>query len=158
MDGLIGFLLIIAVCVAFVMYLRKIGLREIEKKTAIDNEFLASLAEARLALQYLDLVTDIANHKSPVGYRVVRGEKFLGAFVKAKNFDTKSEVDLIVTTKALVAQSQYGEDRITWSSVRKFEIKRDGLEIFKSRGGRKAFQCEDCEFLALAEAAYLRSS
>jgi hypothetical protein len=158
MDGVIVLSLVIIVCAAFVMLLRRIGLRQIEKKVATDNEFLASLSEARLALQYLDLIEDIANQKSPVGYSELRGERFLGALFGAKNFDTKRDVTLVVTTKALVAQSDHNEDRVTWSSVRKFEIKRDGLEMFKSQGGRKAFLCDDLEFLALAEAAYLRSS
>ncbi len=158
METVIALLIVVGLPVAFVMFLRRIGLRQQEKKDAIDQEFLASLAEHRLTLQHLDLIDDIANQKSPLGYAEMRGERFLGAFVGAKNFDTKQKIDLIVTTKAIVAQSDYREDRVTWSSVRKFEIKRDGLELYKARGGRKAFQCEDPEFLALAEAAFLRSS
>lgn len=152
-----GFL-IFAVALTFLIYLFRAGLREHKKQKELDSEFISSLGESRLALQYLDLIDDIANQKSPVGYTELRGERYLGTFVGAKNFDTKRDVALIVTTKAIVAQTDHHEDRVTWSSVRKFEIKRDGLEILKSRGGRKAFQCEDSEFLALAEAAYLRSS
>lgn len=158
MDGVIGLAIVVGLCVAFVMFLRRVGLRQLEKKDAIDNEFIQSIDEHRLALQYLDLIDDIANQKSPIGYTELRGERFLGAFVGAKNFDTKRDVVLIVTTKAIVAQSGHLEDRVTWSSVRKFEIKRDGLELHKARGGRKAFKFEDPEFLALAEAAFLRSS
>ena len=158
MEAFIALLIVVGIPVAFVIFLRRIGLRHQEKKDAIDHEFLATLAEHRLAIQYLDLIDDIASQKSPLGYAEMRGERFLGAFVGAKNFDTKQKIDLIVTTKAIVAQSDYREDRVTWSSVRKFEIKRDGLELYQARGGRKAFQFEDPEFLALAEAAFLRSS
>jgi hypothetical protein len=158
MDGAIGLAIVVGLCVAIVMFLRRVGLRQLKKEDAIDHEFIVSLGEHRLALQYLDLIKDIADQKSPVGYTELRGERFLDAFVGARNFDTKQDVVLIVTTRAIVAQSDYREDRVTWSSVRKFEIKRDGLELHKARGGRKAFKCEDPEFLALAEAAFLRSS
>lgn len=121
-----------------------------------DEDFDAKLAEGRLQYSLLSLSDDVAiREPSRYGYTPVRGEKLLGVHLDSANFDSKIRGRLFVTTKALVFAHGDRTDRNTWSSLAHFELKRDGLELQKARGWRKAYVCRDANFLALAEAAFL---
>ena len=150
------FFAVIGTILVFLLF--RAASRERAKQKSIDNEFLLNLEESRLAYRYLDIIDDVARHASSEGYAEKRGEKLLGSYSGATNFDTKEVGSLFVTTKAIVFSNDRLADRITWTSIRAFHVKRDGLEILRTRGWRKAYKCDDPSFLALAEAAFLRGS
>lgn len=151
-------ILFLAIAGLLILVIFFAGFRIKKRQDELNKDFLLSLEEGRLEYRLLDLHRDVAiRDPSSVGYIPLRGEKLLGYNLDAQNFDTKERGRLYITTKAVVFQSERKSDRLTWSSMRTFELKREGLEIKKARGWRKAFRCEDPNFLALAEAAYLES-
>ena len=91
------------------------------------------------------------------GYRPVRGEIVFAIIPNVKNHDTQADGKLIITSKAIVFETPSRSERLTYTSLSNVEAKRDGIELRKRKGPRRAFRLSNPNLLGLMVAAFNQS-
>ena len=131
------------------------GIKEYRKQRRADEAFSQAFADAYGRFSQLIASRNISIPDPQMdGYNPVRGEIVFGFSKLLRDHDRDIEGRLIVTNKALVFESQARSDRLVYPSLSHIEAKRDGVEMRKRNGPRRAFRTGDPELLALIVAAF----
>jgi len=92
------------------------------------------------------------------GYHPVRGEVVFAILEGISDHDTKAQGRLIVTSKAVIFETQIRSERLVYSGLSNVEAKRDGVEIRRRKGPRRAYRLTDPNSLGLLVAAYQQAA
>ena len=142
-------------CALAVLGIFYLGLREHKKQRLADEAFSQAFAEGYRRFSNL-IATQNLSIPDPQteGYSPVRGEIVFGFSKVLRDHDRDIEGRLVITSKALVFEGETRSDRLVYSSLSHIEAKRDGVEVRKRNGPRRAFRTGDPQLLALIVAAF----